>query len=147
MERNRIGMLRGLAASLGLLLAACPPAAAADEGEEDASRLLASAGRQLYVQHCAACHGSEARGDGPVADALSKRPPDLTRIAERAGGSFPAARVARVIDGRNEVTAHGVREMPVWGLRFGRDLPDEAADEVARGNISVLVDYLRTLQR
>ena len=35
-------------------------------------------GRGLYLRHCAACHGADARGTGAV--------PDLTAIAARDGG-------------------------------------------------------------
>lgn len=37
-----------------------------------------TAGRPLYNQHCAACHGTEGRGDGPHAVGLSVPPVDLT---------------------------------------------------------------------
>jgi putative copper resistance protein D len=35
-------------------------------------------GRALFVSHCAVCHGTEGRGDGPAADGLLQRPADLT---------------------------------------------------------------------
>jgi mono/diheme cytochrome c family protein len=35
-------------------------------------------GAELYPQHCASCHGSEARGDGPDAKGLPIPPADLT---------------------------------------------------------------------
>lgn len=35
-------------------------------------------GRELYQQNCISCHGSGARGDGPIAPALNPRPVDLT---------------------------------------------------------------------
>jgi len=31
---------------------------------------------------------------------------------------LPADRIARWVDGREDVGAHGTREMPVWGERF-----------------------------
>ena len=34
-------------------------------------------GADLYAVHCARCHGSTARGDGPDADLFRTRPPDL----------------------------------------------------------------------
>jgi mono/diheme cytochrome c family protein len=122
------------------------PAAAAESPDADASELFAESGRALYVRYCSACHGSAGRGDGPVAAELRTTPADLTRIAARNDGVFPAAEVARTIDGRDDVRAHGTREMPVWGRRFGKDLDESAAEEVVRGNISVLVDYLRSIQ-
>ena len=41
-----------------------------------ASREIAS-GRQLYVTHCAVCHGDEGGGDGPSAAGFATRPSDL----------------------------------------------------------------------
>ena len=35
-------------------------------------------GAELYVQHCAGCHGQRGRGDGPLAKDLRPPPPDLT---------------------------------------------------------------------
>ena len=35
-------------------------------------------GRALYASHCAACHGSGAKGDGASASAFATRPADLT---------------------------------------------------------------------
>jgi hypothetical protein len=36
-------------------------------------------GAELYAQHCASCHGSEGRGDGPSSDVGWPRPTDFTR--------------------------------------------------------------------
>lgn len=35
------------------------------------------AGRPLFVEHCARCHGADARGNGPLASSLAKWPPTL----------------------------------------------------------------------
>lgn len=43
---------------------------------DDAS---ANAGRGLYTQNCAACHGLEGRGNGPNSISLEKKPADFTR--------------------------------------------------------------------
>jgi len=105
-------------------------------------------GGELFDQFCAACHGPEARGDGPVAPSLNVLVPDLTRLAERNGGEFPAADVREVIDGRAVVVAHGPRTMPVWGYEFwieeGADIEAEAE---ARELIERLVRYLESIQR
>ncbi len=36
-------------------------------------------GRRLYEMHCWFCHGTEGRGDGPVAESLPVKPRDFTR--------------------------------------------------------------------
>ncbi|MGE3541980.1 MAG: cytochrome c [Candidatus Tectimicrobiota bacterium] len=106
------------------------------------------AGQQYFVRYCSACHGMDGRGDGPAAAALRTPPADLTRIAERRGGQFPVAEIAAYIDGRTMVPAHGSREMPIWGERFGEmvGVPG-VSEEVVRGNVLVLIEYLKTLQR
>jgi len=38
--------------------------------------------------------------------------------------------------------------MPVWGYRFGEGIAvDQVAEEVTRGKISVLLDFIRSIQR
>jgi putative copper export protein/mono/diheme cytochrome c family protein/peroxiredoxin len=40
-------------------------------------------GAPLYVEQCAVCHGRYGNGDGPLADSLSERPPNLTQSLSR----------------------------------------------------------------
>ena len=91
---------------MGALLAG--PAAAADMGR----------GAELFAGHCAACHGAEARGDGPMAEILAVAPPDLTGLSARAGGTFPLEQVVRSIDGRTMILSHG-GPMPLFGMILG----------------------------
>jgi len=113
----------------------------------EADPVLAESGRRLFLQYCGACHGVDARGDGPVAPVLLETPADLTRIAVRHGGAFPDALVADHIDGRAEVIAHGAREMPVWGRVFDRPIVDgSTGEEVVRGKLWALVEYLESIQ-
>lgn len=83
----------------------------------------AARGAVLYTDFCAVCHGAEAAGDGPMAEVLTLAPPDLRRLSE--GGAFPVLRVARQIDGRNPLLAHG-GEMPLFGTWFEGDGADVA---------------------
>jgi mono/diheme cytochrome c family protein len=101
-------------------------------------------GRALYVEYCASCHGASAQGDGPVARALTTPPANLRRLAERFGNPLPEDQVARYIDGRAEVKAHGPRDMPVWGARFHYE---SGADERrVRQRIGDLVAFLQSIQ-
>jgi mono/diheme cytochrome c family protein len=105
-------------------------------------------GQQYFVQYCAACHGLDGRGHGPAAPALRTPPADLTRIAQRHGGHFPDAEVATQIDGRAMAAAHGSRDMPVWGLRFGEKFGGEGVgEEAVRGYLLVLINYLKSIQQ
>jgi hypothetical protein len=130
-------------AELGIALAASLACIAGAQTFE----LADYSGGELYDQFCAACHGPDGRGDGPVAPTLNVLVPDLTRLAERNGGVFPAGDVRDVVDGRAVVVAHGPRTMPVWGYEFwieeGADIEAEAQ---ARELIDRLVRHVESLQ-
>ena len=110
-----------------------PPAAASDDGA------------RLLKMYCATCHGTTARGDGPLAEHLRHAPPDLTTYTERNGGVFPSDRVARIIDGR-DVPSHGDREMPVWGDAFSSS-PDGRPLESVKQRIEAIIPDLAGIQR
>lgn len=114
----------------------------------DAVTLEDYSGEELFDRFCASCHGSQARGDGPVSRSLNVAVPDLTRIAARYG-EFPAARIRDVIDGRGvDMRAHGTRAMPVWGYEFWvEEGADVNAQRIVRNAIALLVDHIRSLQR
>jgi mono/diheme cytochrome c family protein len=106
--------------------------------------MLVEVGRAEYVQHCATCHGPDARGGATSAGSPA---PDLTRIAARRAGDFPADEIGDWIDGRLMPAAHGTREMPIWGTRLARGLPPEPlSQDLVRGRIATLVEYLRSIQ-
>jgi len=77
----------------------------------------AARGAALFDRHCAVCHGTGLRGDGPMAEVLAVPPPDLTRIAERYDG-FPRVGIAWKIDGRDPLVSHG-GDMLLFGHVFG----------------------------
>jgi mono/diheme cytochrome c family protein len=104
-------------------------------------------GETLYRIYCSSCHGTQGKGDGPVASALRVRPSDLTTLARRAGGDFPEARLRDYVDGRTEVPAHGARDMPVWGLSFAERGSDTDQEREIAAEIRALVRYLRSIQR
>jgi len=116
-----------------------------------ASEERQSYGEAEFLNSCAVCHGVEGKGDGPLGDELMKRPADLTRLAEKNGGSFPYALVFAVIDGRYGVPSHGEREMPIWGRQFlenDQKLYGPAGGEiVTTERIHVLAGYVESLQR
>jgi mono/diheme cytochrome c family protein len=103
-----------------------------------------------YRMSCAVCHGEDARGDGPLAQLLTVKPTDLTKLAERNNGRFPTDRVVETIDGRTQVGGHGTREMPAWGTRYaaevGRDYGPYGSETVVKTRILELVHYLQTIQ-
>lgn len=75
-------------------------------------------GKFEYLSSCSACHGSDGKGAGPVAGQLKVAPADLTQLAKNNGGVFSLNAVYDKISGKQEVKAHGTRDMPVWGYRY-----------------------------
>ncbi len=71
-------------------------------------------GHDLYMSYCMQCHGVDANGDGPMAEMIAIDTPDLSSLAERNDGIFPTEVVARQIDGRAPMLAHG-GDMPIFG--------------------------------
>jgi mono/diheme cytochrome c family protein len=104
-------------------------------------------GRQYYLHYCASCHGEKANGDGPMARALKASPPDLRYLGERYGMPLPTGSIARFIDGRQYVAAHGPRDMPVWGRRF-YDIwtAKQAGQADLQLQIREIVQYLNAIQ-
>ena len=100
------------------LLACGLVAGLASVSAEPARQLPNRAGSAIYQERCASCHGADAKGNGPVAQVLKVAPPDLTGISRRNGGTFPAARVVKIITSGDDMAAHGTRMMPVWGTIF-----------------------------
>jgi mono/diheme cytochrome c family protein len=105
-------------------------------------------GAEIFDRFCASCHGSEARGDGPVSRSLNVAVPDLTTIEVRYG-EFPAAMIRDIIDGRGiDKRAHGTRTMPVWGYEFWvEEGADVTAQRAVREAIAKLVEHIRSVQR
>lgn len=102
-------------------------------------------GRQLYVSYCSMCHGMDAKGGGPFSPQLKVWPPDLTQLAKKNNGIYPAMRVAESIDGEFGKPSHGSREMPIWGPVF-RSMAHGHQDS-AQVRINGVVKYLETLQQ
>lgn len=103
------------------------------------------AGAELFRIYCASCHGTTARGDGPVASSMTRKPADLTELAKRNGGLFPSELVFRTIDGKQPVRGHGGPDMPVWGDAFARSRAGSDPAKVKQ-MIESLVDYLESIQ-
>lgn len=146
--------IRYLTAAVGigsLLVAFVPVVHAAENGVELTPSGLVTSGKLEYRRYCASCHGMSGKGDGPVAAALTKKPSDLTTLAKGNGGKFPSEMVRETVEGTKVVTAHGTREMPIWGRVFLK-LP---ASRVGSGgphrvsskkHIEMIVKYIESIQ-
>jgi len=119
-------------------------------------------GKSEFQSSCASCHGADAKGKGPVSGQLKTPPPDLTMLARNNNGVFPTNAVFEIISGLKTISAHGNREMPIWGYRFNPvlslphtvdpsydalDPSRELREVVVRTRILAVIDYLSRVQQ
>jgi mono/diheme cytochrome c family protein len=83
-----------------------------------------SAGKTLWTQHCASCHGKTGLGDGNKAAQLKTAPPDMTKGEADSDGSL----YYKVSEGRDDMPS------------FKKKIPD--AEDIWN-----LVNYMRTLKK
>lgn len=103
----------------------------------------AASGQEMFRTYCAACHGQDARGDGPAAAALKKAPSNLTELSAHNGGKFPDLKVLATIRGDSDMSAHGSKDMPVWGALFPSVSGSQAEVQLRLSN---LTEYLKSIQ-
>ncbi len=101
-------------------------------------------GNNLFLSHCASCHGLNAEGDGSLAEVLRTPPGNLTQLTVDNAGTFPEERTYKVIDGREEIRGHGSADMPAWGDAFAVVASSE--EEVAE-KIDRLVHFIKSVQK
>lgn len=117
------------------------------------------AGKTEFQSSCAACHGADGKGNGPMKSELRVAPPDLTVLTKKNNGVFPVSLVYEMIDGRHKVSSHGTRDMPIWGFRYTPSVREWFAQPsdfntnlsantefMVRSRILALVDYLNRIQ-
>lgn len=122
----------------------CLPAAA--EG------LQADFGKRSYRLFCVGCHGIDGRGNGEAARALDMDVGDLTLIARRNGGVFPAEEVAAAIAGLSDTSGHKRLAMEPWTKMFAQEFRQfaqehEAVNALVARRINHIVAYLESIQR
>ena len=123
-----------------LLLFLCPRLL---DGQVPRRMIPTMDGKALFEAYCASCHGIDAKGRCPVAEVLKRKPSDLTKLAKRHGGKFPAAELEKTILGGNAKSAHGATDMPVWGPVF-RQVENDM--DLGLMRVHQLVEYLKKLQ-
>lgn len=132
-------MQRLIMASLGLGIG-LGLAGQALAGGPASSNNQGSIGETTYLSYCALCHGVGG-APGMFADALKKAAPDLTELARRNGGQFPAEKVSEII--RNGgISGHGTMRLLSWEKYFRGDGSEERADQL----IQELTEYLKNHQ-
>jgi len=123
------------------------------ERKTDAAEDQLKMGAADYKNFCAACHGKDARGNGPAAMELKTAPPSLRKLARRLG-VFDVNEIVKIIDGRDMPRAHGTPEMPIWGslFRFVAEasgtltFDTEDSEKDAQKHIVAVANYLKSIQ-
>ena len=108
-----------------------------------AERTSAASGKEMFDAYCASCHGVDGKGNGPAAPAFKKPPTDLTLLAQKNGGKFPAMHVMSSIQDVTQ-NVHGSKDMPVWGPILSSVSTKDPG--VVRLRISNLTSYIESLQ-
>ena len=124
--------------------AAAPQASKPEIKHVPAAYTDPSSGPLMYKEYCASCHGADGKGDGPAAPALKVPVTNLTTLAVKNGGTFPAAHVSAVIQGDAMTAAHGSKDMPVWGPIFRTMGGHSQAQATLR--VRNLTNYLESIQ-
>lgn len=95
-------------------------------------------GRGLYVSYCLLCHGTEGKGDGPLAKAMKITPADLSTTVRSRSDTI----MRKIITGQGRQTITGRDRhnllsdaMPEWG------------DVFSEPQLQSLIAYLRFLTR
>ena len=103
-----------------------------------------ASGKEMFNSYCVACHGKDAKGDGPAASSLKQAPADLTMLAKTRDGKYPRDRVTSVLRGEANVGAHGTQDMPVWGPVFWK--LSQGHEVEVQQRIANLNRYIESLQ-
>jgi mono/diheme cytochrome c family protein len=104
-------------------------------------------GEVVYQRYCGACHGPHGKGDGLAGTFMTPKPPDLSKLAAKSGGTFRTMAIMRYIDGTETVRAHGDPAMPVWGEIFRLEAAAPASRRIeVQGKLLLITEYLRTIQ-
>ena len=106
---------------------------------------ISPSGREIFMDRCGACHGEDGKGNGPAVGGLKSAPGDLTLLAKRNGGTFPAERVKEIVGGWANLAVHGSREMPIWGNLFAAKNPGDL--QIANERFKTLVSFLESIQQ
>ncbi|HKF00725.1 MAG TPA: c-type cytochrome [Candidatus Sulfotelmatobacter sp.] len=108
------------------------------------TKTSSTSGKEMYKSYCAVCHGLDGKGNGPAAPAMKTNPTDLTALAQKGAGKYPAAHVAAVIRGQATTPSHGSQDMPVWGPLFSSI--DQGHEAQVQQRVTNLVNYIETVQ-
>jgi len=114
------------------------PEAAAEQQVDSPRPPAAYEGRRLYVSYCQLCHGTDGKGDGPLAKAMKISPADLNTTVRSRSDTI----LTKIITGEGRQTITGrdrhnllSEAMPEW------------KDVFTESQVKALIAYLRFLGR
>ena len=118
--------------------------------QAEQTSLAVENGKLEFYESCSLCHGKKAKGDGLFSKMLTIETPDLTQLKRNNGGNFPYREVYLIVDGREPITQHGPRQMPIWGDRFKSTtwytVNQNYAETLVTGKIFEVLLYLDSIQ-
>lgn len=95
-------------------------------------------GRRLYVSYCQLCHGTDGRGDGPLAKMMKISPADLSTTVRSRSDTI----LTKIITGEGRQTITGRDRHNILS-----DAMPEWKDVFSEPQIKALIAYLRFLSR
>lgn len=126
---------------LGLLVLGCT-----GNLQPDVSR---EAGQAIFADNCAACHGADGTGNGPLAAELATNPANLAKIAQRRDGVWPRLEIMAIVDGYAKRTQPR-EDMPIIvGLTEGPMVDYDTGNGVITptpARLVAVVEYLESIQ-
>lgn len=101
-----------------LVTVASAAAAAAQQNPVKPTKESIAAGKALFQQTCASCHGNDGKGDGPAAVALNPRPANFTTGKFKHGGSDAELfkTISNGVPGTGMVGWSSIPEKDRWNL-------------------------------
>ena len=106
--------------------------------------LTSTSGQEMYSVYCAGCHGKDGRGKGRSSGYCTVPPADLTQLAQKNKGIYPADRICQVLRHGTGHAPKGQGYMPIWEpLLKSMNADPPGVTEVRIQNLAA---YGRTLQ-
>ena len=145
--KKSIILLGSLVLAAGLCFAQNQPQTKPVVKQTPIKQTSPASGKEMFSAYCAPCHGADGKGNGPAASSLKVPPTDLTQMAKKHDGKFPANSLAGTLkfgSGTAAAGAHGSAEMPVWGPLF--QSLDRFHGTSVQQRVSNLVSYVESIQ-
>jgi mono/diheme cytochrome c family protein len=106
--------------------------------------ISSTSGSEMYKVYCAGCHGKDGRAKTRSARFCVVPPSDLTLLALRNRGVYPALRISRVLHEGTGKRVRGQGYMPVWEPLLTS--MNAESPEVTELRIHNLTHFVKTLQ-